>query len=219
MNSPPMTRGSGARRPDVSLQLFWIPLGAGQVVVRASGRSFEALSATVQRRPACALYHSALAVRVPEGRFVIEMAPIPDVHGDRRGVVAEGPVGTRWAGRLRVFRYEIRRWLAGVIPDEAVAIAVLDIDIDVDGARRLLDLVPAVPTPVWGRDELRAGEMWNSNSVTSWLLRGAGVDTGPLGPPEGGRAPGWNAGLVVAERAFIPPPTPPPTPPPPTPPL
>ena len=33
------------------------------------------------------------------------------------------------------------------------------------GARRLLDLVATVPTPVWGRDELDAGEMWNSNSV------------------------------------------------------
>jgi hypothetical protein len=37
-------------------------------------------------------------------------------------------------------------------------------------ARRLLELVPLVPTPVWGRDELRAGEMWNSNSVIAWLL-------------------------------------------------
>jgi hypothetical protein len=27
-------------------------------------------------------------------------------------------------------------------------------------ARRLLELVPQVPTPVWGRDELSAGEMW-----------------------------------------------------------
>ena len=30
---------------------------------------------------------------------------------------------------------------------------------DPRAARRLLDLVPAVPTPVWGRDELHAGEM------------------------------------------------------------
>jgi hypothetical protein len=33
-----------------------------------------------------------------------------------------------------------------------------------------LELVPEVPTLVWGRDELRAGEMWSSNSVVSWLL-------------------------------------------------
>jgi hypothetical protein len=65
--------------------------------------------------------------------------------------------------------------------------------------QRILDLVPMVPTPVWGRDELHAGEMWNSNSVTAWLLVRAGAAS-VVGPPPGdGRAPGWNAGLVVAE--------------------
>jgi hypothetical protein len=45
-------------------------------------------------------------VRVPEGRFVIEQAPIRDNNGKERGVVAEGAVGSRWAGRFRSFRYE-----------------------------------------------------------------------------------------------------------------
>lgn len=67
-------------------------------------------------------------------------------------------------------------------------------------ARRLLDMVRDVPTPVWGRDELGAGEMWNSNSVISWLLRRGDLDTAPIRPPPGGRAPGWDAGLVVAAR-------------------
>jgi hypothetical protein len=67
-------------------------------------------------------------------------------------------------------------------------------------AQRILDLVPSVPTPVWGRDELDAGEMWNSNSVVSWLLTRGGVDTAPIRPPRAGRAPGWDAGLVVAAR-------------------
>lgn len=31
-------------------------------------------------------------------------------------------------------------------------------------ALRVLDLVPHVPTAVWGRDELETGDMWNSNS-------------------------------------------------------
>jgi hypothetical protein len=53
---------------------------------------------------------------------------------------------------------------------------------------------------VWGRDELDAGEMWNSNSVISWLLRRGGIDTTVVGPPPRGRAPGWSAGLVVAAR-------------------
>jgi hypothetical protein len=40
--------------------------------------------------------------------------------------------------------------------------------------------------------------MWNSNSVTSWLLAGAGVEVGSIRPPAGGA--GWEAGLVVARR-------------------
>ena len=184
-----------------AVDLYWIPLGAGGRVVKTSGKLFEAVSALVQRRAPCDLYHSAIEVFVPEGRFVIEVTPVPDGDGEKRGVVAQGPVGTSWAGRLRVFRYEVRRWLDGVIPDadEAVCSPVRVAD-GLACARRLLDLVPALPTPVWGRDELETGDMWNSNSVVSWLLKGAGVDTSRLRPPPGGRAPGWEAGLVVADR-------------------
>ena len=184
-----------------AVDLYWIPLGAGAHVVRVSGRLFETVSALVQRRRRCDLYHSALQVRVPEGRFVIEQTPVPDGHGGQRGVVAEGPVGTRWAGRFRHFRYEIRRWREGRIPDinEAIASPVRLTD-DVVIARRILDLLPSVPVPVWGRDELDAGEMWNSNSVIAWVLARCGADMATVQPPTVGRAPGWNAGLVVASR-------------------
>jgi hypothetical protein len=37
------------------------------------------------------------------------------------------------------------------------------------------DRVPDLPTPVWGRDELDAGEMWNSNSKVSWLVVRGGL--------------------------------------------
>ena len=183
-----------------AVELLWIPLGAGQHVVRLSGRTFEALAAFAQRRPACDLYHSALVVTVPAGRYVIEMTPVSDQHGDRRGVVAEGAVGSAWLGKLRVFRYEIHRWLDGVIPDADHAAATTTLQLDLANAQRLLDLVPSVPTPVWGRDEFDAGEMWNSNSVTSWILHRSGIDTTQLAPPNGARAPGWHAGLVVAAR-------------------
>jgi hypothetical protein len=193
--------GADAREPWGAVDLYWIPLGADAHVVRASGKVFEAASAFAQRRPRCDLYHSALEVHAPEGRFVIEQAPIPDLHGERRGVVAEGPVGTRWAGRSRRFRYEIRRWRDGRIPDVRAAIASpVRLADDVVLARRILDVLPSVPTPVWGRDEFDAGEMWNSNSVTSWVLACSGVDRGEVHPPSGGRAPGWHAGLVVAAR-------------------
>ena len=96
-----------------AVDLYWIPLGAGAHVVRISGKLFEAVSALVARRPRCDLYHSALVITLPEGHFMIEQAPVPDLHGERRGVVAEGPVGMRWLGRFRIFRYEIRSLARG----------------------------------------------------------------------------------------------------------
>ena len=137
-----------------------------------------------------------------DAHFTIEMTPIPDARGrEDRGVVAEGTVGTRWVRRFRRFRYEIRRWRGGVIPDISYAVASpVRVSDDDSVARTILDLVPVVPTPVWGRDELRTGDMWNSNSVTAWLLSSAGLDAVAGRPPYGGRAPGWDAGLAVAQR-------------------
>jgi hypothetical protein len=190
-----------AGQPSAAVDLYWIPLGAGQHVVRLSGKLFEGISARVRRRRPCDLYHSALVVVVPEGRFVIEQTPVSDAHGERRGAVLEGPVGSRLAGRFRLFRYEVRRWRDGVIPDiaEAVSSPVRVTD-DPVRASRILDLAPSVPTLVWGRDEGHTGDMWNSNSVISWLLASAGLDPGGIQPPSGGRAPGWLAGLEIAAR-------------------
>lgn len=189
-------RGSA---PPAAVDLYWIPLGAGHHVVRLSGRLYESIMASIQRRHALQLYHSALTVEVPEGRFVIEQAPVVDVHGEGRGVVVEGPVGTRPARRLRWFRYEIRRWREGVIPDIAEAVrSPIRIADDLDHARLILELVPSVPPLVWGRDERDTGDMWNSNSVISWLLTRSGIDAGKIPPPPGGRAPGWSAGVAIA---------------------
>jgi hypothetical protein len=76
---------------------------------------------------------------VPKGRLVIEQTPIPDSNGEERGVVAEGAVGSRWAGRFRNFRYELRRWRDGVIPDVAEAVeSPRRLSDDPEQARRLL---------------------------------------------------------------------------------
>lgn len=183
------------------MDLYWLPLGAGGHSVRLNGQVFEFLAARLQRRPPCDLYHSALVVRAPEDRFVIESAPVLRGDGDERGVVAGGPVGTQLAGRFRIFRYEVRRWAGGVIPDIAEAVeSPRRLATDSELARRVLELVPSVPTPVWGRDELGAGEMWNSNSVISWLITRCGLDAESIRPPKGGRAPGWRSGVVVARR-------------------
>jgi hypothetical protein len=188
--------------PEPGVDLYWLPLGAGVHSVRLNGRVFEAVAARLGRRPPCDLYHSALEVRVPEGRFVIEQAPIPDSNGGaERGVVAEGAVGSPWAAHFRIFRYEVRRWCGGIIPDvdEAVESPQRLTD-DPALAQRVLDLAPHVPMAVWGRDELAAGEMWNSNSIIAWLIARSGLDAESIRPPERGRAPGWRAGLVVARR-------------------
>ena len=186
------------------VDLYWLPLGAGGQFVRLNGRMFEAVVARLEKRPSEDLYHSALVVTVPDGAFVIEQAPVRDGNGALRGVVAEGAVGSRWARSLRIFRYEVRCWRDGVIPDIDEAVdSPQTLTRDQSLAQRCLELVPDAPAPVWGRDELGAGEMWNSNSMISWLIARSGLGVEKVHPPAGGRAPGWRAGVVVASRQEI----------------
>lgn len=186
-----------------AVDLYWLPLGAGGHFVRLNGRLYEAVMSRLERRPARDLYHSALQVAVPDGTYVIEQTPVPDLSGAGRGVVREGPVGSRLAGRLRIFRYEIRVWRGGNIPDVVEAVdSPRRLTTDEAVARRVLDAVPQVPALVWGRDESRTGEMWNSNAVIAWVLARSGLDAESIQPPPGGRAPGWRAGLSVARRGW-----------------
>jgi hypothetical protein len=181
----------------MSVELHWIPLGAGGRSVRVNGIAYEALRHR-DRRP---LFHAALVVSVHGTRHTIELAPCPDDDGARRGVVATGPVGSPSLGRLRLFRYELRCWRDGQIPDLAYAVGgPVRLSASAVAAERVLVAAHAVPTPTWGRDELHAGEGWNSNSVIAWLLETAGLPAALLRPPGGGRAPGWYAGIHVARR-------------------
>jgi hypothetical protein len=177
--------------------------------VRANGRLFEAVAARYEGRERRDLYHAALEVHLGTDRFTIEMAPVWSTDVPDRGVVSEGPVGMRWLGFSRLFRYEVRRWRGGVIPDAAEAVhSPQRLSADPARAQQILDLVPAFPTATWGRDELAAGEMWNSNSLIAWLLSRSDHDVDSIAPPAGGRAPGWGAGLVVAARSRTSPPHP-----------
>jgi hypothetical protein len=116
-------------------------------------------------------------------------------------VVGGGAVGTRWAAPLRIFRYEIRCWRNGLIPDLQYAVdGPVELTRDEPLVRAVVDSVPSVPTPTWGRDELRAGEMWNSNSVVAWILAVTGLAMNAGEPPPHGRAPGWHAGITIATR-------------------
>jgi hypothetical protein len=133
------------------------------------------------------------------------MTPVWSTQEPGRGVVCEGAVGARWLGRTRLFRYEVRCWRGGVIPDLAHAVdSPQRLSADPTRAAQLLALVPAFPNATWGRDELDGGEMWNSNSLVSWLLTRSGHDLTHVRPPSGGRAPGWTAGLVVGARHAAP---------------
>jgi hypothetical protein len=184
------------------VNLFWIPLGAGGHSVRFNGRVFEAIAAARQHRRRRDLYHVALVVGLDGEEYTIELAPSPNADEASRGVVGTGAVGSRRLGWLRLFRYEIRCGRGGSIPDLGAAVGGPQrLTGDPRVARRMLDLVAAVPRPVWGRDELAAGDMWNSNSVIAWLISTSGLPTGDIRPPANGRAPGWQAGLDVARRS------------------
>lgn len=199
-----MTGGaSGPGRADrrAGVLLYWLPLGAGGHVVRWNGRVYEVIAARYGHRTVNDLYHSALEVLLRGERYVVEMAPVWSGEARERGVVRVGPVGLPLLGRSALFRYEVRRWRGGVIPDadEAVASPVL-LSRDTSRATRVLDLVPEVPALTWGRDELGAGDMWNSNSLISWLLARTDHDVAGIAPPPNGRAPGWRAGLALAAQ-------------------
>lgn len=185
------------------VDLYWLPLGAGGHFVAFNGRCYEALMARRQHRPAMRLFHAALTIQTSTARFTVELAPVIGMGDQPRGVVAEGPVGARWAGRSKAFRYEVRVWEGGIIPDVAYAVdSPVQISTDPDVCDRLLALAPAIPRLTWGRDESGTGDMWNSNSVISWLLVRGGTDVATIQPPPGGRAPGWDAGVAVAQRAL-----------------
>ena len=42
--------------------------------------------------------------------------------------------------------------------------------------------------------------VWWNGRIYAWLVAGSGLDAGKIHPPRGGRAPGWDAGPVVAQR-------------------
>lgn len=183
------------------IDVYWLPLGAGGHCVRFNGRVYEHLAARRQHRTRCDLYHSALQIHSRGTTYAVEMGPVWNVAATDRGVVCEGPVGARSLGRFRAFRYEVRCWPDGEIPDlhEAVGAGRRVTDI-AEQAAAALRVLREVPPLTWGRDELGIGDMWDSNSLVSWTLSRVGLDMRDITPPPHGRAPGWRAGLELAQR-------------------
>ena len=91
-----------------TVDLFWIPLGAGGHSVRFNGQVFEAIQAAREHRRPRGLFHAVLVAELDGDRSTIELAPSPDADEASRGVVATGAVGSRHVGWLRLFRYEVR---------------------------------------------------------------------------------------------------------------
>lgn len=187
--------------PEARADLFWIPLGAGGTgFVSMNGRVYEWWKARSDHRQALNLYHTALQLHGAEGHFVLEtMWPSPPEDPRSRGVVFQGAVGAVWLARCPWFRYEVRRWPNGVLPDAGKAVGgPQTVTTDPEQVQRILRLAESVPDLIWGRDQKSAGEMWNSNSVIAWLLARAGLPMERIQPPPGGRAPGWDAGIAIA---------------------
>lgn len=89
----------------------------------------------------------------------------------------------------------------GCIPDLDEAVGPPHrVSTDADQVAAVLQVLRAVPPLTWGRDELDTGDMWNSNSLVSWALARTGHDMRHIAPPRHGRAPGWRAGLALADR-------------------
>lgn len=183
------------------IELYWLPLGAGGHSVRLNGIVYEAVVSLVRRRERHDLFHAGLIVEFDGVRHTVEMTPVPAGDPNARGVIASGPVGSRLLRGLRLFRYEIRCWPGGTIPDIEFAVeSPVVVSTEPALAQGVIEALNTVPTPTWGRDELRGGEMWNSNSVIAWSLEWAGIDTQAIPFPAGGRAPGWEAGRTIARR-------------------
>lgn len=179
--------------PDWQVAVVRAPVGAGGRVARRTSHWWEVASATRQHRKPRPLYHGALELVVDGEVLLVEMTPRwGRAVTAPRDVVATGPVGARWLGRSRLFCYEVRFTRPGAVATHDVAV----VRTGSDAVRSVLAAVPRVPRLTWGRQVASTGDMWSSNSVVSWVLADTGLLDG-VRPPDGGRAPGWDAGVAV----------------------
>lgn len=86
------------------VNLYWIPLGAGDHIVRVSGKLYEAFKGISERRPRAALYHSASEITLPGDRFHHRVGAYLGSPRTRTGCRSGRPVGGRAPG-----------WNAGLI--------------------------------------------------------------------------------------------------------
>lgn len=88
-----------------SVELSWIPVGAGTHLQWASLWLFETVASRIGRRAPGRLLHAALKIDTGEQHFTLEVTPSPPGPNVRGEVT--GPVGVSGADRLRLFRYQV----------------------------------------------------------------------------------------------------------------
>lgn len=174
------------------VRLWWLPVGAGGHVVTRTSRWWERWRAMREKRPPQQLFHSALEVTTDGSRYAIEMTPAWGQGSGPRGVVATGPVGLRSLGALRLFRYEVRCWRSGEIPDLAYAPAPpVDLRVTSGCAGDLITRVAEVPRLVWGAKSARRRHV---ELQLPHLLAAANLGARRRGPPASRRWQGPGVG-------------------------
>ena len=196
---PAVPTGGSGSAPSGVADLWWIPVGAGGHFVVHTSRLWERIRAIRQGRMPRRLFHAALEIHVPDSHLLVEMAPAWGAGSGSRGVVMTGPVGLRILGKSRLFRYEVRCWEDGILPDRAYAPEPPKrVPFPLESIVEIREQLRLVPIHVWGRDQQNAGDMWNSNSLIAWLLASVGSEASGMLPPARGVAPGWAAGIAAA---------------------
>lgn len=179
-----------------SVDLYWIPVGAGTRFQKFSLAVYEGIASRLARRESATLLHAALKLQTDGRTYTLETMPSPP--GPNVAHEVTGPVGVRFADRLRLFRYQVCVRETGALPDEEWAVVPALRVGDGRTAAHLLSLAKEVPAYTWGRRRKGQPEMWTSDSCVAWLLLQAGIDAGEIAVPAGCRAPGWFAGIAEA---------------------
>ncbi len=193
-----VTAPAGASADDYA-DLYWIPVGAGTTVQRGTLRAYEAIAACLQRRAPMALVHGGLVGKRAGSGFSLELMPAQRGPNVRNEVV--GPVGMAFAGRIRLFRYQVCLLANEALPDQVWAVGPpIRLTCDPEAVAAIHDWSRRVPAYVWGRRRPGHPEMWTSDSALAWILVKAGILAEQVAIPNGCRAPGWAAGLADAGR-------------------
>lgn len=184
------------------VRLYWVPVGGTSIT---DVLDFIA-NRLIDNPDGKTIYHSALEIQFPEGgecrRFVIELTESEDDPAEkaRVGETVEHNI-------FGPFNYTIRLFRNGEVEDQVNAQAPITLSNDCRIASNIAALVAAEEVPDLDYGEkigTRSGatDRWTSNSVISWLLQRTGLNPGGIFPPDGGIAPGWDAGLSHAWDHF-----------------